>query len=123
MGLDDPPFEWGVASGDPTTSSIILWTRVKIEEPVKVFISTDKSMEKIVKTQATDEGYHPSESNDLHHHLYQGGIGTKGSLRNSNWIQERIDVMWGVNYIRATMAKANPHHAFLDLSQHMVMPF
>eukprot|EP01084_Bolivina_argentea_P214535 364209_1 len=67
MKLDPAPFLWGVASGEPTTSSVILWTRVKIEEhSVNVSISTNKSMKDIITSTKIP---HSSKDNDYSVHI------------------------------------------------------
>jgi len=52
----DSQFSHGVASGDPDSSSIVIWTRVShIDQPIKVnwFIATDKKFKNTIKQGKT----------------------------------------------------------------------
>ena len=54
--LDNSFFEHGVASGDPDSSSVVIWTRVShIDKPVNVnwFIATDKKFKNTIKQGKT----------------------------------------------------------------------
>ena len=50
-GGDPPPFSSGIASGDITSSSAVLWTRADQEADLTVEVSTDISFEPLVFTQ------------------------------------------------------------------------
>jgi alkaline phosphatase D len=43
------PFFWGVASGDPTPNSVLIWTRVDTEQMLDWRVATDPQMQNIIQ--------------------------------------------------------------------------
>lgn len=76
-GLDPAlrPFYHGVASGDPTETSVVIWTRITPEQPVSnvpcaYFVSTDTSFSSIVSSGTTSA----SEDHDYTVKVEVGGL-------------------------------------------------
>lgn len=43
------PFYWGVASGDPTPNSVLIWTRIDAEQMLDWRVATDPQMQNIIQ--------------------------------------------------------------------------